>query len=80
MIAEFARRRDGAVVGRGTMQRYGWKPGDQVTLDSRDWELALTFTIVGEIPTRARAALLFPARVPRAGGGGARLDSSTTRA
>ena len=50
VLAEFARRRDGAVVGRGTMQRYGWKPGDQVTLVSRDWDLALTFTIVGEIP------------------------------
>jgi putative ABC transport system permease protein len=50
VLAEFARRRDGAIVGRGTMERYGWKPGDQVTLESKDWELALTFTIVGEIP------------------------------
>ncbi len=50
VLAEFARRRDGAVVGRGTMERYGWAPGDQVTLTSRDWEIALTFKIVGEIP------------------------------
>ena len=50
VLAEFANRRDGAVVGRGTMERYGWKPGDQVTLTSRDWNLALSFTIVGEIP------------------------------
>jgi putative ABC transport system permease protein len=50
VLADFAAQRDSAVVGRGTMQRYGWKPGDQVTLVSRDWELALTFTIVGEIP------------------------------
>ena len=50
VLAEFARRRDGAVVGRGTMQHYGWKPGDQITLDSKDWGVALTFTIVGEIP------------------------------
>jgi putative ABC transport system permease protein len=50
VIEEFKRRRDGAVVGRGTMERYGWKPGDQITLDSKDWRLVLTFTIVGEIP------------------------------
>jgi len=50
VIAEFERRRDGAVVGRATMQRYGWKPGDQITLDSKSWGLVLTFTIVGEIP------------------------------
>jgi putative ABC transport system permease protein len=50
VLAEFARRRDGAVVGRGTMQHYGWKAGDQVTLDSKDWGVALSFTIVGEIP------------------------------
>ena len=50
VLAEFARRRDGAVVGRSTMERYGWKPGDQVTLTSRSWELTLSFTIVGEIP------------------------------
>jgi len=50
VLAEFARRRDGAIVGRGTMERYGWKPGDRITLDSKDWRLALTFTIVGEIP------------------------------
>lgn len=50
VLAEFARRRDGAVVGRSTMQRYGWKPGDGVTLVSRNWELTLSFTIVGEIP------------------------------
>jgi putative ABC transport system permease protein len=50
VLADFAKRRDGAVVGRATMERYGWKPGDQVTLTSRDWELALAFTIVGEIP------------------------------
>jgi len=26
---------------RGTMERYGWKPGDRITLDSKDWRLAL---------------------------------------
>jgi putative ABC transport system permease protein len=51
VLAEFARRRDGAIVGRGTMERYGWKPGDHVALQSEGYgRLALTFTIVGEIP------------------------------
>jgi putative ABC transport system permease protein len=47
-LAEFARRRDGAIVGYGTMQRYGWKTGDEVTLVSEGFgRLALSFTIVG---------------------------------
>lgn len=49
-IAAFQRRRDGAIVGRGTMQRYGWKTGDHITLSSKGWRLDLSFTIVGEIP------------------------------
>jgi putative ABC transport system permease protein len=49
-LAEFAARRDAAIVGRGTMQRYGWKPGDRVTLASKGWEMTLSFTIAGEIP------------------------------
>ncbi len=48
-FAEFARRRDGTIVGRGTMKRYGWKTGDQVTLESNRFGLALSFTIVGEM-------------------------------
>ena len=53
VLAEFKKRRDGALVGRDTMERYGWKPGDQVTLQSEGWgRLALTFTVVGEIPVQ----------------------------
>jgi putative ABC transport system permease protein len=53
VLAEFTKRRDGALVGHETMERYGWKPGDQVTLESGSWgNLALTFTIVGEIPVQ----------------------------
>src|SRR5262245_8649217 len=29
VLAEFARRRDGAIVGRLTMRRYGWEPGER---------------------------------------------------
>jgi putative ABC transport system permease protein len=59
VLAEFARHRDGAIVGRGTMQRYGWKTGDRVTLQNESWQLALTFTIVGEIPIQRAPVLYF---------------------
>ena len=60
VLAEFAKRRDGALVGRGTMERYGWKPGDQVTLQAEGYgRLALAFTIVGEIPLQRAPHFLF---------------------
>jgi putative ABC transport system permease protein len=49
-LADFQRYRDGAIVGRQTMLRYGWKIGDRVTLRSTLWQLALDLRIVGEIP------------------------------
>ena len=58
-LAEFARRRDGAIVGRLTMHRYGWKPGDRITLVSKDWDLDLSFVLVGEIPIDRAPHLLF---------------------
>jgi len=79
-LAAFAQRRDGAVVGRGTMDRYGWKPGDQVTLESRDWGLTLTFTIVGEIPIQRNPIFLFQREYleQAAAARGWRLDSVGT--
>src|SRR5262249_4984496 len=58
-LAEFARRRDGAIVGRLTMRRYGWKPGDRITLVGKDWRLDLSLVIVGEIPIDRAPHLLF---------------------
>jgi putative ABC transport system permease protein len=49
-LADFQRYRDGAIVGRMTMQRYGWKIGDRITLRSTLWQMALDLRIVGEIP------------------------------
>src|SRR6185369_10980207 len=48
-IADFQRYRDGAIVGRQTMKKYGWKIGDRVTLRSTVWPVALDFRIVGEV-------------------------------
>ena len=48
-LAEFQRYRDGAIVGRQTMHKYGWKIGDRVTLRSTVWPVNLDFRIVGEI-------------------------------
>jgi putative ABC transport system permease protein len=49
-LADFQRYRDGAIVGRQTMKKYGWKIGDRVTLRSTVWPVNLDFRIVGEIP------------------------------
>jgi putative ABC transport system permease protein len=49
-IADFQRYRDGAIVGRQTMRKYGWKIGDRVTLRSTVWPLTLDLRIVGEMP------------------------------
>src|SRR2546425_1273993 len=38
------------IVGSQTMQKYGWKIGDRVTLRSTVWPLNLDFRIVGEMP------------------------------
>ena len=49
-LADFQRYRDGAVVGRQTMKKYGWKIGDRITLRSTVWPVNLDVRIVGEIP------------------------------
>jgi putative ABC transport system permease protein len=50
-LDDFRRYRDGAIVGRGTMQKYGWKIGERVTLRSTVFPLDLDLRIVGEIPS-----------------------------
>jgi putative ABC transport system permease protein len=49
-LEDFRTHRNGALVGRQTLKKYGWKPGDEVTLSSLVWPLELTFRISGEIP------------------------------
>jgi putative ABC transport system permease protein len=49
-IEHFRTHRDGALVGRMTMERYGWKVGDEITLASTVYPLDLTLRISGEIP------------------------------
>jgi putative ABC transport system permease protein len=60
-LADFKRYRDGAIVGRQTMEKYGWKIGDRVTLRSTVWPVNLDLRIVGEIPD-PRAPMLWLAR------------------
>lgn len=48
-LADFQRYRDGAIVGRQLLRKYGWKIGDRVTLRSTVWPVSLDFRIVGEI-------------------------------
>lgn len=58
-LAEFQRRRDAALVGHATLERYGWKPGDVVTLKGTVFPLDLSFRIVGEIPEPRAPHFLF---------------------
>jgi putative ABC transport system permease protein len=46
-IASFKLHRNGALVGAATMHRFGWKLGQNVSLRSLRFPIALTFTIVG---------------------------------
>ena len=57
-LADFKRYRDGAIVGRQTMKKYGWKIGDRITLKSTVWPADLDVRIVGEI-TNERAPMLW---------------------
>jgi putative ABC transport system permease protein len=49
-LEAFRRYRDGAIVGRGTLVRQGWKIGDRITLKSTIYPVDLELRIVGEIP------------------------------
>lgn len=47
----FQKTRNGALVGIRTMQKFGWKIGDEVTLRNSVWfNISLTFKLVGTIP------------------------------
>jgi putative ABC transport system permease protein len=58
-LADFQRYRDGALVGRQVMQKYGWKVGDRITLRSTVWAVNLDFRIVGEIANERAPMLWF---------------------
>ncbi len=60
-LADFQRYRDGAIVGRQVMRKYGWKIGDRITLRSTVWPVSLDLRIVGEIAAE-RAPMLWLSR------------------
>jgi putative ABC transport system permease protein len=49
-LEDFRKYRDGAIVGRATLLKNGWKIGDLVTLKGTIFPVDLQFRIVGEIP------------------------------
>jgi putative ABC transport system permease protein len=51
-LAAFERQRDAALVGLQTLEKYGWKPGDRIALDSTVFPLSLEFQIVGGMGNR----------------------------
>lgn len=58
-LEDFRKYRDGALVGRSTLRKMGWKPGDMVTLQSTIVPLELSFRIVGEIPNSQAVQFYF---------------------
>jgi putative ABC transport system permease protein len=58
-LEDFRRYRDGALVGRSTLTKNGWKIGDLVTLKGTVYPLDLAFRIVGEIPNDRSPIFLF---------------------
>jgi putative ABC transport system permease protein len=49
----FQRERRGAFAGRVLMSKYGWRPGQEVTLRGADSDhLKLNFVILGEMPSK----------------------------
>jgi putative ABC transport system permease protein len=50
-LEAFRRQRDAMLVGRLTLEKYGWKVGDRVTLKSTVFPVDLDLRIVGEIPS-----------------------------
>jgi putative ABC transport system permease protein len=53
----FVRNRDAMLVGPATLARYGWRPGDRVTLRSDLWGVALDLRVAGEIPQERSPAV-----------------------
>ena len=67
-LEEFKRHRDARDRRRRARStKYGWKVGDHVTLKGTVFPVDLDVPDRRRDPERARAALLVPARVPRAG-------------
>jgi putative ABC transport system permease protein len=58
-LADFQRYRDAALVGRQTLERYGWKVGDLITLKSTVFPVQLTFRIVGAMGNERDPRLWF---------------------
>ena len=58
-IEHFRTHRDGALVGRMTMKRQGWKVGDEITLSSTVYPVDLTFRISGEMPAEQDSRFWF---------------------
>ena len=58
-LEDFRRYRNGAFVGRNTLEKQGWEVGDTVTLRGTVFPLELEFRIVGEIPEERAPHFLF---------------------
>lgn len=65
-IEALARTRTGAIIGKVTAERYGWKIGDRVTIQgaapkrdgSRDWPLDIVGTYTHELQSESAIAII----------------------
>lgn len=48
-LAAFRKTRNGALVGEATMRKFGWRVGQNITLQHSAWGIDLSFRIVGVI-------------------------------
>ena len=64
LLETFKSTRNGALVGARTMEKFGWKVGDEITLRDSVFGLTLPFKIIGQIPVEQKnilsTILLFP--------------------
>jgi len=59
-LEAFKHALNGALVAPRTMEKFGWKIGDEVTLRSLIFPVNVTLKIVGRIPERLSTSLWFP--------------------
>jgi putative ABC transport system permease protein len=58
-LEDFRKYRNAAIVGHQTLEKFRWKVGDVVTLQSTVFPLELSFKIVGEVPNPRSSQFYF---------------------
>lgn len=54
VLEAFKHTRNGALVGVRTMEKFGWKIGDEITIRDGVFPVDLTFKVIGQIPVEKK--------------------------